>query len=134
LNGGAPAASGHATIGGGNAPGLAATGTSPASTGEDPRALRQRYLRELRQRVLERREYPHAAQRAGLQGVVCLRLSLTASGHLSELRATCGPSPEPLLRAALHAVRAAEPFRPLPSAIGSQLTVDLPIVFQLDAR
>lgn len=100
----------------------------------DLTALRQGYLRELRQRVLERREYPHVAQRAGLQGVVCLRLSLTASGYLSELRATCGPSPEPLLQAALRAVRAAEPFRPLPSALGSQLTVDLPVVFQLDAR
>jgi TonB family protein len=95
--------------------------------------LRQRYLRELRQRVLEHREYPRAAQRAGLQGVVCLRLVLSASGHVSELRATCGASAEPLLQAALRAVRAAEPFRALPSALGGPLSVDLPVVFQLEA-
>ena len=111
------------------APGVAGSGASTVAL----RALRSRYLGALRQRVLERREYPYRAERAGLQGVICLRLSLDATGRLSQLRVTCGPSPEPLLQAALRAVRAAEPFAPLPSALGTSLTVDLPIVFQLHA-
>jgi TonB family protein len=129
---GALPASAQRTMGA-DAAALGFGGARPASPGTDPDVLRQRYLRELRQRVLAQREYPRAAQRAGLQGVICLRLSLTASGYVSELRATCGPLPEVLLEAAQRAVRAAEPFRALPSAFGSQLTVDLPVVFQLDA-
>jgi TonB family protein len=127
MGAGAPAAS---SIRGAGGP-AAASGARSLS-GPDPSILRARYLRALRQRVLARREYPHAAQRAGLQGTVCLRFSLNAQGRLSALQASCGPAPEPLLQAALRAVRAAEPFGPLPSALGRELTVDLPVIFRLD--
>ncbi|MEO8181818.1 MAG: TonB family protein [Deltaproteobacteria bacterium] len=132
---GAPATAGESR--GPTAPASGAEGAAVAASAalaEDLAATRRRYLRALRERVLARREYPHAAQRAGLQGTVCLRFSVNASGRLSALSVTCGEAaPEPLLQAALRAVRAAEPFGPLPSGLGSEVTVDLPVVFRLDA-
>jgi periplasmic protein TonB len=112
----------------------ARVGANAAGGSGDVAAARAQYLQRLRQRVIERRQYPHAALRAGVEGTVCLRVSLDAAGRISELRPTCGPLPAPLLQAALRAVRAAEPFGPLPSGVGQMLSVDLPVVFTLDAR
>jgi periplasmic protein TonB len=112
----------------------ARVGANAGGGSADVAAARAQYLQRLRQRVIERRQYPHAALRAGLEGTVCLRVSLDAAGRISELRPTCGPLPAPLLQAALRAVRAAEPFGPLPSGVGQTLSVDLPVVFTLDAQ
>lgn len=100
--------------------------------GLDVAALRGRYLGQLRARVLARREYPRLARRAGLEGTVCLRIVVDAAGRLAQLRPTCA-APAPLVEAALSAVRASAPFGPLPSGLGSELILDLPMVFQLDA-
>jgi protein TonB len=96
-------------------------------------AERSRYMRALRARVVAHREYPYLARRVGLEGTVCLRVSVTAAGEVSELHATCGASASALLESALRAVRSAAPFGPLPPVLGRALTVDVPVVFQLDA-
>lgn len=120
----------------GTVPGNGARGTGSgagvAAGGADLAALRGRYLGQLRERVLARREYPRLARRAGLEGTVCLRISVDAAGRLAQVRPTCA-APAPLLESALRAVREAAPFGPLPGALGPQLVVDLPVVFQLDA-
>lgn len=129
-------ASGGAVSGSGSAGRGARTGSvgsaGAGAPAADLTALRSRYLGQLRQRVMARREYPRMARRAGLEGTVCLRISLDASGRVAQVRPTCA-APDLLLEAALRAVQAAAPFGPLPSALGSQLVLDLPVVFQLDA-
>jgi TonB family protein len=111
--------------------------TTPGSAvrgapGIDVAALRARYLGQLRERVLARREYPRLARRAGLEGTVCLRIAVDAAGRLAQLQPSC-VAPAPLVEAALSAVRAAAPFGPLPGGLGTELVLDLPMVFQLDA-
>ncbi len=110
----------------------AVAGSALGTSGVTLAALRGRYLGQLRDRVLARREYPRLARRAGLEGTVCLRAAVDASGRLTQVQATCA-APAPLLEAALRALREAAPFAPLPAALGQQLVFDLPIVFQLDA-
>jgi TonB family protein len=97
---------------------------------DSARALRAAYLQELRRRVLGHRVYPYLARRARLEGTVCLRVSLNGRGEVARLEATCA-APQALLEAAFAAVRTAAPFGPLPSQL-RELTLDLPMVFQLE--
>jgi periplasmic protein TonB len=92
-----------------------------------------RYLTQVRARVAQHREYPYLARRANLEGTICLRISIAASGRVLGVTPTCGESHEPLLEAALKSVSSAAPFPPLPSALGGRLTLDVPVVFELDA-
>lgn len=116
-----------------------ATGARPPSSTSGAVASREgaaagvlaRYLRAARERVMQHRQYPHLARRARLEGTVCLRLSITASGAVRQVRVTCGQSQELLVDAALQSVTDATPFSPLPSALGRELTLELPVVFEL---
>jgi periplasmic protein TonB len=90
------------------------------------------YLKGVRERVTRYREYPYLARRANLEGTVCLRLSIAASGSVLGVTPTCGTGFVPLLQAALKSVSSAAPFPPLPAALGQRLTVDVPVVFELD--
>jgi TonB family protein len=92
-----------------------------------------RYAARVRARVEQHREYPYLARRANLEGTICLRISIGASGGVLGVTPTCGASHEPLLAAALKSVSSAAPFPPLPAALGGRLTLDVPVVFQLDA-
>jgi protein TonB len=91
----------------------------------------EHYLALARERVSRHREYPYLARRARLQGKVCLRLTISASGQLKDARSTCGGSHPALLEAARRAVADATPFAPLPSALGPELTFEVPVVFEL---
>jgi len=114
------------------ATGASSSSSGPAvGSGDTERASRAAYLQELRGRVLVHRVYPYQARRARLEGTVCLRVSLNGQGEVVRLQATCG-APEALLEAAFAAVRTAAPFGPLPSPL-RELTLDLPMVFQLEA-
>ncbi len=90
------------------------------------------YLQGVRAKVTRHREYPYLARRANLQGTVCLRVTIAASGRVLDVTPTCGVSHAPLLQAALKSVSSAAPFPPLPAALGQRLTVDVPVVFELD--
>jgi len=125
---GAAARASASASGGANA----GTGRPAAGSGDADRAVRAAYLQELRRRVLGHRVYPYLARRARLEGTVCLRVSLNGQGQVAQLQATCA-APAPLLEAAFSAVRTAAPFGPLPSQLGGALTVDIPVVFQLEA-
>lgn len=104
--------------------------TAPAGARAE---LLARYVARVRARVEQHREYPYLARRANLEGTVCLRVSIAASGSLLAVAPTCGSASEPLLSAALESVSSAAPFPPLPAALGARLTLEVPVVFQLDS-
>lgn len=114
---------------------------APTSGGTSSRSLRTgprgspdvlaRYLKSARERVSRHRQYPYLARRARLEGTVCLRLWVAASGVIRRVRATCGQSQDLLLRAALQAVEDAAPLAPLPPELGRELTLEVPVVFEL---
>jgi len=111
-----------------------AGGTTGSTTSAAARAeLLARYVARVRARVEQHREYPYLARRANLEGTICLRISIGASGGVLGVTPTCGASHEPLLAAALKSVSSAAPFPPLPAALGGRLTLDVPVVFQLDS-
>jgi TonB family protein len=119
--------------------GSAGTGTSPAATSGSSHAIqarvaasRARYLRTLTARIRQHRQYPYLARRQGLEGTVCLLVSLGARGQLMALRVTCGAESEALVEAAKSAVTEAAPFEPLPTDLGTSLAVEVPIVFRLE--
>lgn len=120
---------------GGSAAGVgsASPGRGNGQDGAARERLLARYLATVRARVAEHREYPYLARRANLEGTVCLRVSIGANGHLLGVAPTCGANARPLLAAALASVKEAAPFPPLPPALGPVLTLDVPIVFDLDS-
>jgi periplasmic protein TonB len=107
--------------------------TSSAASANARAELLARYAARVRARVEQHREYPYLARRANLEGTICLRISIGASGGVLGVTPTCGASHEPLLAAALKSVSSAAPFPPLPAALGGRLTLDVPVVFRLDA-
>jgi periplasmic protein TonB len=126
---GVPLAGSRHAAAGGTAPGVG----QPSSSGKGNASPQLAgYLRGVRERVSQHREYPYLARRANLEGTVCLRLSIAASGSVLDVTPTCGTGHTPLLQAALESVSRAAPFPPLPAALGPRLTVDVPVVFELD--
>lgn len=119
----------------GAAGGGARGGDGPGSTVDAKARAEQlaRYLAGVRARVAQHRDYPYLARRASMEGTVCLRVSIAASGRVLGVTPTCGAAQEPLLQAALKSVSSAAPFPPLPAALGARLTLDVPVVFELDA-
>jgi periplasmic protein TonB len=124
-----------AAAGDGTSSGAVGVGAAPGSTGSAGAhaALLARYVERVRARVEQHREYPYVARRANLEGTICLRISIAASGSVVGITPTCGTSHEPLVAAALKSVSSAAPFPPLPAALGGRLTLDVPVVFQLDS-
>jgi TonB family protein len=112
--------------------GAGGPGTTEQSTGDGHAQLLASYLKGVRDRVSRHREYPYLARRANLEGTVCLRVVVAASGRVVGVTPTCGGSHQPLVEAALASVSSAAPFAPLPAALGQRLTIDVPVVFALD--
>lgn len=129
-----PVASGAGSAGGaGVGVVTSGPGTAQEATGEEPARLLASYLKGVRERVSRHREYPYLARRANLEGTVCLRVVVAASGRVVGVTPTCGTH-QPLVEAALASVSSAAPFPPLPVALGQRLTIDVPVVFALDQR
>lgn len=112
--------------------GVGLHGGREGGSSSDRARLLAAYLEQVHARVAQHREYPYVARRAQLEGTVCLRLSLAASGSVLGVTPTCGASQRPLLDAALRSISNAAPFPPLPTALGRRLTLDVPVVFALD--
>jgi protein TonB len=122
-----PVASGDGMAGSGPA-----SGAPEGHSSEGQARLLASYLNGARERVARHREYPYVARRANLEGTVCLRIVVASSGRVLGVTPTCGMAHEPLLEAALASVAKAAPFPPLPAALGSRLTFDMPVVFELE--
>jgi protein TonB len=115
----AGSANGHGTAGRGAAPG----------DGIDREALVRTYLSEVRRRISREKRYPRSARRRGIEGTVQLRFAIARDGTIAGLRAE---GTDVLSDAAVEAVRAAAPFRPLPEALGHAIRVNVPLVFELE--
>jgi len=126
------AAGGFGARGAGVGVGAESGRAGSGSASNDEHGPLARYLKGVRERVARHREYPYIARRANLEGTVCLRVAIGASGNVRSVTATCGKTKQPLLAAALDSVSRAAPFPPLPAALGKELTLDVPIVFDLD--
>jgi len=128
---GSPSGPQTGVMGGNGGSGVGTAAGSGIGTG-DVSAMRARYLAQVRERVTRHRRYPSAAQRLGIEGTVYVRVCIGPDGApLSAAPVREGSDPE-LTIAALTAVRAASPFRPLPPKLGRSLTVDIPIAFLLE--
>jgi protein TonB len=127
---GSPPAGAGGPVGGSSALGAGEGRGGPSGAARG--LLLRRYLDGVRERVARHREYPYLARRANLEGTICLRVSIGASGQVLAVTPTCGNENLPLLGAALKSVSRAAPFPPLPPALGRELALDLPIVFDLD--
>jgi TonB family protein len=89
------------------------------------------YVRALRRRIQERLTYPWAAVRRGLAGTVDLEVRIDGRGRLAGVSALDGRAPAILRDAATRAVADAAPFPFPPGLAARELTVRLPIVFEL---
>jgi protein TonB len=88
------------------------------------------YYRKIRQRIQESLEYPPAARRQGIKGTVMLELLIKPDGAISAI-VKVSSSHRLLDDAALETVRNL-PRQPFPPGLApKQLTVPLPIVFDL---
>jgi protein TonB len=88
------------------------------------------YYRKIRQRIQETLEYPPAARRQGIKGTVTLELLIKPDGAISAV-VKVSSSHRLLDDAALETVRNL-PRQPFPPGVAPrQLTVPLPIVFDL---
>ncbi|WP_342378295.1 TonB family protein [Myxococcus stipitatus] len=75
--------------------------------------------------------YPEAAEAAGIEGIVPLRITVGAQGQLLGL-ALAGACPHALLcDAAMKAVREEAPFPPPPPALGARISVVLPFRYRI---
>lgn len=91
------------------------------------------YLQSVSNLIAAQQVYPQAAQRAGEEGNVVLRLSIDRQGGLAGL-ALHKSSGFPLLdKAAAEMARKAFPVPPPPAALaGDPLVLDAPVIFKLE--
>ena len=102
---------------------------APATRRDD--AALERWLHAVAGRVAEHRRYPSLARRLRLEGEVVVSMRVGPAGSLLAANTSrTARAPEPLVGAALAAVRAGAPY-PSPPSGGSALDVDVPVRFSL---
>jgi protein TonB len=113
----------------GPAPGKAGAGGN--STEERGRADTSAYQAKLAAHLRRFRTFPAEAREKGITGTAIVRFTVTSSGAVSgaSLARTSGAGI--LDQAAVAMVRRASPFPPLPSGMGTSLTVNVPVRFDL---
>ncbi len=95
-------------------------------------ALRSAYLALLRERVEAARTYPKRALRMGLEGKVVVRLTVGRKGEVLWVDLVAPSSISTLDVAAMKTVESIHSLPPLPTALGSQLEVSVPLVYRID--
>jgi protein TonB len=124
-----------AVAGPGNAAAQSPQRTVPGSHGEHAVDWRG-YGSGVHQAIARAREYPYAARRLGLQGVVKVEIRLDARGNLAQKpRLVASSGHDVLDHAALAAVSRAAPFPPFPGRDRQrEQRFIIPIQFKLDAH
>ncbi|AGC41909.1 TonB family protein [Myxococcus stipitatus DSM 14675] len=103
----------------------------PAPSSDEPTDDEKDYLRRMFRDRFEDLPYPEAAEAAGIEGIVPLRITVGARGQLLGL-SMAGACPHALLcDAAMKAVREEAPFPPPPRALGSRVSVVLPFRYRI---
>lgn len=91
------------------------------------------YIQTVRAAILEKLEYPAAAQKSGYQGKVKLRLHIGSSGELLAAAVEDSSNYDILDNSALSAAKNIPFYSPFPSAISvKDLWLDIPIDYQLN--
>lgn len=102
--------------------------TAPSTPQADPNP----YYHILLRQIAQHKRYPPAAKRARQEGLVEIRFTIAADGHLVDAEVSRSSSVPNLDAAALAAVTAASPFPPIPAELGvNRLQLSLPIEFSL---
>jgi len=108
----------------------AAAGES-APAGADP-LVRHAYYDQIRKKVANHQSYPRVARLQGLQGKVLVSFLLSKEGLIIESKVETSSGYEILDRAALEAVRSAQPYPPFPASFPPQpLCVEISLVYDL---
>ena len=128
----AGAAPGNDGVDGGSPGGLADGGKGPALSEEQRRLIDDYARRIYRDRIAGFVRYPGAAQEAGIEGNVVLRILISRDGALRAVGVASRNANEWLSEAALGAVRAAAPYPRLPDGVGDLVEFDLPFAFHLE--
>lgn len=89
------------------------------------------FLRVMRGKIVETREYPANAVKLGLQGTATVKLRLMPDGNAQALRIRKTSGHGVLDEAAVEAVQRVLPLRPPPEAGDYPLELDIPISFAL---
>jgi protein TonB len=89
------------------------------------------YRAEVAARLAQKRFYPNAARRDRLTGRATVSFTLNASGRVTEARVVRSAGSRILDDAALEMVRRAAPYPPIPRGLGSTITIQAPIGFEL---
>lgn len=94
----------------------------------------QRYVSDLITRTGKFAEYPKKALKRGKQGTVRVSVTIDKAGTIQTTRIVEGADHDELNDAAMEAIKAADPYPPIPDEIGGdQYTFTVPIVFNIQA-
>ena len=108
--------------------GGAGGGGSAATTGN---AAASAYRAEVAAQLSRKRFYPSAGRRDRLTGRATVSFTLNASGRVTAARVVRSAGSRILDDAALEMVRRAAPYPPIPRALGTTITIQAPIGFEL---
>jgi protein TonB len=113
----------------GPAPGTAGAGGK--STEERGRADSSAYQAKLAAHLRRFRTFPPEARDKGITGTAIVRFTVTSNGAVSAASLAKSSGAGVLDQAAVAMVRRASPFPPIPAGLGSSLTVNVPVRFDL---
>jgi len=125
-------ASGHMGAGPGSGASSAGAAAVIVSDSEKKRLLRAYLDTIFRSNISGKMFYPPEAEEDEIEGVVVVRVVIDASGRLLSAQLVSADDVDVLGRAALQAVRAAQPFPPPPVALGRQVEVQVPMNYFLE--
>lgn len=95
-------------------------------------ATLQRYLQQIVKKIEARKAYPRQARSKGWQGTVVIKIQILSDGAVVQLELATPSKYETLNKAALEAIKQAQPFPKFPDEIKNpSLTINIPIQFTL---
>ncbi|WP_226663066.1 energy transducer TonB [Microbulbifer aggregans] len=105
---------------------------APRLNGVKQQGASDQYETMLTRHTLQNIRYPRRAQQKGWEGEVLLRISINQSGEVQDIQVVEESSYSSLNREALRSVERANPYPPIPKALGSDsYSFTVPINFKL---
>jgi TonB family protein len=118
---------------GGEASEHAASGSAAAR--QPDKALLNRYLQQLAQKINRVKHYPRQARRKNREGIVVVEIRIVASGDIQRIALHQKSGYSTLDNAALKAIEDAQPFPAFPEGLQiPSLQINIPIQFTLKSR
>ncbi|GAK59673.1 TonB family protein [Candidatus Vecturithrix granuli] len=92
----------------------------------------QRYLQQVVKKIDARKAYPRQARSKGWQGTVVIKIQILSDGKVAQLELATHSEYDTLNKAALEAIKKAQPFPKFPDEIKNpSLTINIPVQFTL---